>query len=226
MNRRSATPKKSIVRTLGRWGLRLLLVLFALAAIQAAVFYAIANRSFSPGPAELAVLFKGDEVRLALFYQLVEEAKIERIHIPGVSEKTLASWDLKFKASQKIHLQVTPPTDSTFEDALMAAEAIRAHGIRSAVLVTSEYHLPRSWFLLRILTIGRGVAIQPVEVPSRMRLGGFARPAKMIYNEMVKFWGSMTELVYYEITGGLLFEKRQAIVPISILKDMLLFDPS
>lgn len=209
---------------MGRWGVRLLLFSALTAATQAAVFYITAHRSFSPGPAELAVLFKGDEGRIPYFYQLIEETKIKRIHIPGVPEKTLVFWDQKFKAPQNIHLQVTPPTGSTFEDALMAAEAIRVHGIRSVVLVTSDYHLARSWFLLRILTLGRGVRIQPANVPSRMRTAGYTVRAKMIYNEMVNFWGSVMELGYNKFTGGLLFENHKVIRLISIFKRILLFD--
>ncbi len=211
-------------KALGRWGVRLLLFLLVTLAIQAVVFYAIARHSFASRPADLAVLFKGDEGRIAFFYKLIEKENIKQIHIPGVSETTLTTWSRKFKVPATLHLPATPATGSTFEDALIAADAIQANGIRSVLLVTSDYHIPRSWFLLRVLTMGQEVAIQPVEVPSRMQSGSLRHQAKLIYNEVFNFWGSMAELVYYKGTGQLLFKNHKAAGFIASLKEILLFD--
>ncbi|KJS28783.1 MAG: hypothetical protein VR64_22850 [Desulfatitalea sp. BRH_c12] len=199
--------------------------LLVVTAIQAAIFYTLANRTFAPVPSELAILFKGDDGRTDFFYGLIEMGDFGQAFIPGASEKNLAFWDKKFNASRNVkHLPVTPPTSSTFEDALASADAIRAHGFHSVVLVTSDYHMPRSWFLLRFLTIGREVAIQPVEVPSRMQLAGVSVRAKMIYNEMVNFWGSLAEWAYHKISGRLLSENPKAVAVTRTLKKVLLFD--
>lgn len=66
--------------------------------------------------------------------------------------------------------------------------------------MTSSYHLPRSYFLLRFTLAGSGIEIQLYGVNNP----GTDMKFKIVLLEMTKFWGSFFELCYYVITGGVI----------------------
>jgi hypothetical protein len=87
--------------------------------------------------------------------------------------------------------------------------------------------MPRSFFLLGAMIAGSGVRVQPHAVATgplnltnwyRHRVGW-----KMVCNEMVEFWGSLTELVQYRISGELPKETPGRSDLARRLKQILLF---
>jgi len=63
--------------------------------------------------------------------------------------------------------------------------------------------MPRSYLLLKLMLLGKGVNIQRITVKSPY-LAGSSWPRsetalKVTYNEMVKVWGSLGELLVYVI---------------------------
>jgi hypothetical protein len=88
--------------------------------------------------------------------------------------------------------------------------------------------MPRSYFLLKVLTLGIGMKIQPQMVPTgKLYQGNWYRYGlgwKMVYNEMVEFWGSMTELMKFALTGELPEEAPGKSSLGGRLKQLLLFD--
>jgi uncharacterized SAM-binding protein YcdF (DUF218 family) len=150
---------------------------------------------------DIYVLFKGDESRLKAFYQLLDTHKADRFFIPGVSDKTLRYWDKKYdRPVSTIPLTTKNSTTSTFEDVLQADSIIRQSGFKTIMLVTSDYHMFRAWTLFRIKTLSAGVKIHITAVSGKNSPGIYV---KYVFNESVKFWGSLLEYAYYGITGRL-----------------------
>jgi uncharacterized SAM-binding protein YcdF (DUF218 family) len=175
---------------------------------------------------DLIIAFKGiDEDRIKTAYSLLQGGAASRISIPGASQKTLTHWDRKYGLPRTVsHLNGPAQTRSTFEDSIQARDLIEHHALKNIVLVTSDYHLPRSWLLLRGMTFGNGVKIYSVGVESGKNPSGIWHHAKLTYNEMVKFWGSLCEMAYFKITGQLLYENPTAAKTARWLKEHLLFD--
>ena len=91
---------------------------------------------------------------------------------------------------------------STFEDIHVTVQTARDRSVRSVILVTSDYLLPRALFLTYIhrLAVGQEMGVQymavPQETPPQKRF-------RLFYSEIVKFWGSVAEMSGYHITGRL-----------------------
>lgn len=117
---------------------------------------------------------------------------------------------------------------TTLENAVYTKRILDDHKFRSAILVTSWDHMPRSFFLLKVMILGRGASIQPLMVATG-RLDGtnwyrYKTGWKMLYNEMVEFWGSLLELVRYSLSGELPEKAPGKSSLAGRLKQFLLFD--
>jgi uncharacterized SAM-binding protein YcdF (DUF218 family) len=101
-------------------------------------------------------------------------------------------------------------------------------GMRSVILITSWDHIPRSYFLLRILTLGSGIrihrsstAVGPTDADNWYNS---ANGWKRLYNEMIELWGSMYELAEYALRGRLPEKPPNQSPVVAFLRKMLLFE--
>jgi uncharacterized SAM-binding protein YcdF (DUF218 family) len=85
----------------------------------------------------------------------------------------------------------------TFEDALSTSRMILENDFKKVILVTSDYHMFRSWIILKLLLAGNGVEVQRFPVPRPTK--NF--PGLLFRKEVPKFWISLAELAYYKATG-------------------------
>ncbi len=96
---------------------------------------------------------------------------------------------------------------TTFENAYSVSKIISEYRLQSVTFVTSDYHMPRSYLLLKLMLLGKGVTVQRLVAKSPY-LDGSSWPRsekalKVTYNEMVKVWGSLGELLVYVIRNQL-----------------------
>jgi uncharacterized SAM-binding protein YcdF (DUF218 family) len=180
---------------------------------------------FSDKPVEdidIYILFKGDESRHKAFYQLLDNFQADRFFVPGVSDKTLQYWDKKYdRPVSTIPLTTKNFTTSTFEDVLQADSIIRQSGFKTIMLVTSDYHMFRAWALLRIKTLSAGTKIHITAVSEKNSPGIYV---KQVFNESVKFWGSLLEYAYYGITGRLIAGDERVNRYFDKLRRIILFE--
>jgi uncharacterized SAM-binding protein YcdF (DUF218 family) len=169
---------------------------------------------------DIHILFKGDDSRISAFYHLLEQANAARFVIPGISDKTLVYWDKKYNPSAS-PIATKTHTTSTFEDVVEADRIIRQYDFKTVLLATSDYHMARSWFLLRVKTLGTNVKIHIAAIPEKSSPG---LSAKRVYNESVKFWGSLAEYAYHQTTGRLLTENEPMSRFMENLRKVLLFE--
>jgi uncharacterized SAM-binding protein YcdF (DUF218 family) len=188
---------------------RLLLAPLILAALaigaEAAYFVFVLFGGESLGKADLIVAFEGRDGRARAAYKLVEMGLAPNLIISPADGTRLDAFEDAFNPTRPFARIVEENSRTTLENAVHTKELIRDHGFSSAILVTSWDHMPRAYLLLRAMLLGSGVRIATHSVPT-----GRVGPAnwylhsvgwKMAYNETVEVWGSLFELVQYQITG-------------------------
>lgn len=115
-------------------------------------------------PHDAVIVLTGGSMRIEEGARLVAEGKAPKLFISGVEEnisegQILRSFNL---APEKLFLG-RQATD-TKENALESGEWMRKNGIKTAILVTSDYHMPRA--LLEFRARAPGVSITPYPVAS------------------------------------------------------------
>ena len=113
--------------------------------------------------AEAIVVLTGGAERLSTALNLLEKQKAPQMLISGVNSKV--SMGALFKKIDEKHLnQITLgyKADNTFENALETKEWTTKKNIKSILLVTSFYHMPRSLFEIRSAI--QDLTIYPVSV--------------------------------------------------------------
>jgi uncharacterized SAM-binding protein YcdF (DUF218 family) len=114
-------------------------------------------------------------------------------------------------------------------NALHSARLIKKHRLKSVLLVTSDYHMPRSLVLLKMTTMGSGCRIDTHKVATRFsdpadRTGSRLSRLKITYNEMVQLWGSLVEGGLHAWAGPQLRGKTRSSGLSRWLRQHLLFD--
>lgn len=105
------------------------------------------HRAVSVGKADAIVTLTGGDSRLDTAVRLLEEGKAKRLLITGVHPsitkpeiKELAHGGPKFDCCADLDFAA----EDTRENAVEASRWMRANGFHSLILVTANYHMPRS----------------------------------------------------------------------------------
>jgi hypothetical protein len=205
------------------------LLLAMVLGVEAVVFYKLLTEPDRVAPADVIAVFLGAEGRIRKGYALAEDGFAPYLILSPADLPRLSALDRRYATQEKTYQHlVEARAQTTFQNALLAGRLIRAHGLESCLLVTDQHHMPRSRILLRMALAGQGVNIIPVPVdpgafdPSPLRWT--TRQKKQVYNEMIKFWGSLAELVHYQYTGELPERSLGERPSVSFLRGLLLFD--
>jgi uncharacterized SAM-binding protein YcdF (DUF218 family) len=179
--------------------------------------------------ADLIVVFEGGEYdRARTAYNLLDQAYAPNLLISPGTEKKLALYERKFQPSLPYDRVMENKSRTTLENAVHTSEILKENGFQSAILVTSWNHMPRSYFLLRAMTMRSGFRFQQHPVATgKLDQGNWYRHGvgwKMVYNEMAKLWGSLFELAHYRLTGQLTDQPPGKSFVAARLKRHLLFD--
>jgi len=158
--------------------------------------------------ADLIMVFPGTPHRIAAGFQLAQAGAASKLAISGLGQKSLEAQAARFGNPAGVALVASAKSRSTFEDVFNARALVRQHGIRSLLLVTSAWHVPRSSFLLKCFLLGSGVTVRVVPVEDPRINGGSSEAwklqAKLAFNEGVQSWGSTAEMTWAMLTGSLL----------------------
>jgi uncharacterized SAM-binding protein YcdF (DUF218 family) len=143
---------------------------------------------FSPNHIEesdVVVVFTGTQDRIKKGYELSNAGYATYLMISWANPVMLKDYDREYGLEKGIEHLVEDKAHTTFENALFTARIIKDRGFKSAILVTSSYHMPRSYFLLRLMLLGSSVKIY--------RYGLRSEKEGYLLDEMVRFWGSLGE---------------------------------
>ncbi len=163
--RRKATrPRRHLLRR----GLALLVILALLGWCGGFLWFLLNTYSPSVPPvhADGIVVLTGGEDRLATAFQMLDEGRADQLLISGVPE------DVSLRDMERSAHLARPPADShvtlghlaqtTVGNADETAAWVAAHGIRSLIVVTAGYHMPRA--LLELSRAMPSVTLYPMRV--------------------------------------------------------------
>ncbi|MCF8053437.1 MAG: YdcF family protein, partial [Desulfobacterales bacterium] len=180
---------------------------------------------------EAIVVFRGTQKRVEIGYALAASGMAPKLILTPATDAVRNRYDRRFGLPAGVKHLKEPAARTTFENAYYTAQVIRAGNLRSVTLVTSNYHMPRSLLLLRLFLAGKGVSVaghkvSGVKEGARPPDGYRATFAKLVYNEMLKFWGSLAEYIAWQISGDEMERFRDRFPSISALRSLLLLDVS
>jgi uncharacterized SAM-binding protein YcdF (DUF218 family) len=183
--------------------------------VQGVYFHRILSKSPTPEKSDLIVVFPGGPGRIKAGYQLASSGYAPNLAIPGLTARNLEYYASEYGLPPKVNQVHLGETKSTFDDAQCTREITTKYGYKSIILVTSSYHLPRAYFLLRLLLLGSDVKLHTYGVgqhgSGRVNWGQVTVSKKMACKEMIKFWASIVQMFNYMTKRGLLLETSHAM---------------
>ena len=206
------------------------LLIAVLLAVQFAMFHRIlAAAPVPPAQADAIVVFMGADRRVPKGYELAAAGLAPYLILSPAGLAGIKRFDRQYGAAdQPFRHLVEDRAATTFQNALLTGRLIRGAGMESCLLVTDLYHMPRSLLLLKLTLAGQAVAITPAPVDpgdfARSPLRWTSRQKKVVYNEMIKFWGSLGEMAHYRASGTLPEPSLDEGEIVAFLRAILLFD--
>ena len=171
--------------------------------IEAVYFYRIIQRENTLTKADAIIVFNGFRERVDAGYKLANLGYAPHLVISPADAPHLATYLGRYGLPESANVIREDKARTTFENAYYTGEIIRKNQFRSIILVTSLYHLPRSLFLCRAILVGRGIKVQIYSPPAgRGNLWFTSSGRRLIHKEMLRFWGSLSELLYCKAAGG------------------------
>lgn len=170
-------------------------------------FWFVLQKTPESEPADAVVVFGGDHARTVKGYGLANEGLAPFLIISPASHKRVERLDRTCRLRDSYQYLIEDRAETTFQNAALVADLVQKHELKSVLLVTGNYHMPRSLLLLKMQLMGTKVKVSacPVAVA---RFGGnpfgwTTSQKKRIYNEMVELWGSLFETGHFAVTGRL-----------------------
>ena len=138
------------------------------------------------------------------------------------SSEVLGKYAKRFHVPESVAILPGAESRSSFEDIYHTLQTLKDGNFESVILVTSDYHLPRTLFLLYAFNraVGNELSIQYLATEKKADL---LTRLQLLYNETVKLWGSTIEMGGCLITRQLPLDKDKLLQTRNWLKDILLF---
>ncbi len=178
--------------------------------------------------ADLVVVFPGGEDRRHTGYQLVQNGYADSLVITSGADNVDAHYPATNAVNGPIKYLVVGRARSTFEDALFIKKLTAQRNVTSLILVTDDYHLPRASFLLHALLADRPMTIYTFAVHPEADHSGRTRACitqfQLLFDERVKFLGSLMEMGIYRITGILINDYNWLQQLKTTVKNIVLFN--
>ena len=153
----------------------------------------------------MIVAFEGSYSRVRMAYRLADQAYAPTLVISPASASRLSQYDHSYRPTRRFNKIIEDKARTTFENALYTRKIIKQNGFKTVNLVTSWNHMPRAYLLLKLLLAGSGTRVKPNSVATgKLDQENWFRTIigwKMIYNEILKTWGSLFEMAQYGLDG-------------------------
>ncbi|MFC1832548.1 ElyC/SanA/YdcF family protein [Thermodesulfobacteriota bacterium] len=195
----------------------LLLFFITIAALQIGAVYLLRLMQPTLAPADLVAIMPSSKERIAEGCMAAANPGAAYLMLINNSPQALAKYAAKYGVPESVTLLPGGTSRSSFEDIHVTVQTALDRNLKSVILVTSDFHLPRALFLLYAynLSIGRELRIQYTTAWEQ------TSPLKRLlhfYSEIVKFWGSAAELGGYLLTGQLPLDSDKVLAVRNSLK--------
>jgi uncharacterized SAM-binding protein YcdF (DUF218 family) len=164
------------------------------------------GRAEGPPPvSDGIVVLTGGAGRVELALRLLAEGRSQQLLVSGTGPGDVGA--IVARAGLDAGLSARLPAEritlgrgarTTRGNAIETADWVAAHGIRSLIVVTSGYHLPRAMVELR-RTLPPGVAMHPVPLVPHAPDGHDQPPWRLLLSEYAKWLGALAGL---SVTAG------------------------
>ena len=191
------------------------------------LYFGLMASKSNPHKADTIFILNGASERIKQGYELAAENNASIVVISPADDSMIKAYEKQYEPLKAKYI-LENKARTTFENAYFVSKIISAYRLRSITFVTSDYHMPRSYLLLRLMLLGKGVTVQRLAAKSP-HLAGSSWPRsekalKVTYNEMVKLWGSLGECAFCIIANRLPAKPPKEYPVVQWMKKMLLFD--
>jgi len=177
--------------------------------------------------ADVIIALGGSSARVEAGYALATKGLANALIVSPATKYQCNRYTTKYHVLSDMQQIIEDKARTTFENALYASILIKNNSFASAILVTSFCHMPRYTLLMRLLLIGTPIKIQThgvhVGILNRANWVRSTLGVKLMYNEMIDFWGSIGEFGYYRLTGHVPARPLSKNPIIGWLRSVLLF---
>ncbi len=199
----------------------LLLVFATVAALQIGAVYLLRFLQPELAPADLVAIMPSSKERITYGCMVAANPGAAHLMLINNSPKALAKHAAKYGVPESVILLPGGITRSSFEDIHITVQTALDRNLKSVILVSSDYHLPRALFLMYAynLSIGRELRIQ--YMAAQKQTSPLSR-LRLFYSEIVKFWGSVAELCGYLATNQLPLDSEKVMATRNTIKKVFL----
>jgi len=217
-----------------RWKITLIIIIIAgcLPVFELGYYLWMFSRPVEIPPnleTDAIIIFGESTKRVAAGYELARSLTTRYLIVSPAIEDRLNVFDQRYQLPPGVKHITEPLARTTLENAVYSQKIIQQHQLSSIVLVTSAYHMPRSWALLKLCLSGSvvNVRIYCASIGKEGHLTGYfntKKGRKTFLNEMVRFWGSLGEWAVFKVRGELPRGNPKEIQLVKLLKSIFLFD--
>jgi DUF218 domain len=193
-----------------KFTLLLLGTFIIVSGIAEGIFYyrLLSSNMKSPSYCDCVVIFPEGGERFLEGSRLVNEGNSKCLTIAGWDVEKLEWGQSTYQFNFDGEYIEGGLSRSTFEDVLAAKRISEQNGFTSITIVTSNYHIPRSYFLSYFVFRSTNIKFK-LHAANSSRFDPenwlkSSKSRKMLFSEMIKFWGSAFELIIFQISGVLL----------------------
>jgi uncharacterized SAM-binding protein YcdF (DUF218 family) len=191
-------------KKLPRWIICSSFILTAIALLQTIYTLYIFLQYNSLQPADAVLVFAGNINRIETGYKIVNEGYADSLIVSPEVPGKIAEYNKRFDLRQTAITIIEDHAMTTFENALYTDKLVEAYNFRNVILVTSDFHMPRSYFIMRLLT-GPGVRIQRYSVykinESDSSWERLIQKWRLLMFEMIQLYGTLAQLAIYPLTN-------------------------
>ena len=191
--------------------------------IEGIYFFQILHSEPAITKTDAIVVFSGSGERVEAGYKLAGLRYAPNLVVSPADSKQLSNYHRKYSLPASVKVIREDKARTTFENAFYCNRIIKHHKFNSIVLVTSDYHMSRSYLLMKIFLTGSGINIQFEGVES-VKYRTKEKQLKIVYNEMVRMWGSLVELICFQFSRQVPETPLKSYKAVQWLKSVLLFD--
>ena len=187
-----------------KWIIISLCILTTITLFQTAYTFYISLKPNSIQPADVVIVFAGSLNRIENGYKLVNEGYAEALIVSPATPEIIAEYSKRFNLRRTVTTILEDHATSTFENAFYTDKLVEAYNFKNVILVTSDYHMPRSYFIMRLLA-NRGVRIQRYSVyannESMNSLQRLGEKWNLLIFEMIKLYGTLIQASIHHLTN-------------------------
>ena len=196
--------------------------------IEVVYYYAILTSEWKSEKADAIVVFHGSPIRNQKGYELANGGFAPLLMVSPADKKKRTLYDQKYTRTGAWEHLPEERADTTFQNALLTGRLIRQHQFKRITLVTDTWHMPRSYFFLKMALVGSGVTILPCNANGKPFTHSIVSwpisQKKRMYNEMVELWGGIAEYVSFKLRGKLPERSMKEHRLVKFLRSALLFE--